>query len=331
MSLALGATIQENLDHTHSSGGGVVLLGDAVYTIDTPIKLYDDCSIIGSEKSVIEIAPGANIDAVINDDTTNGNKNITVKGITIKGNYASQSTERSGIKFFACDNVFIENNRIEDYYGFGIYITGQVGGGANQAGFATVKDNYIKHSRHHNITFDSGIGLVEGNYCEETELYDNIQVDGTDGVRVVNNTCVNAKRDNIRVMNYGPGGNRNLIQGNCCDTAGQVNIDITTNSDPNRTTLNKVIGNTCLNSASNGIVIRRSDNCIIQGNSVENAVQHAFLAVGNDNIFTGNQALNNGNRGFIDSGGAQNIYTSNVSQGNGTAYSTGGSINDNNI
>jgi len=107
-------TVINNLYNNY--GGGIVIIKPGTYDVSATIKIPDNIVIIGYGAILRATASGV---ILSNADTTNGNKNIVIEGITIDGN---NGTGYRGIYFGLVKNAIIKNVEIYGLDSHGIYM-----------------------------------------------------------------------------------------------------------------------------------------------------------------------------------------------------------------
>jgi parallel beta-helix repeat protein len=336
--------IQAAIDAVNAAGGGFVDLASITFNTNDTIILKDGVSLRGQDWDTIIKIAAADTYVITNENTsTTGDTRAAVYNMTIDGNSALTHTTdvQAGIRFFGVKYPIIENVQLKDNYGMGVWIT-ETTGDATAGVFSIVRGNKVTNSGHHNISVDSGGGVVEDNYCDGTTNYDNIQVDTADRFRVVNNTCKNATRDNIRAMTYTDQTNEEtLISGNVCDT-GVHNIMATTNTAGVTQRRTIISDNHCINSTGWSIVAIRNPKTTIADNIVTPGADTTYTVYVKDSdgsLVTGNQSdatVASGGRGaYIENSDyctiTSNSFSNHDQQGIELSGSNYGVISDNNL
>lgn len=96
------------------AGGGLVAFRKGSYSLSNKLVVPSNTTLWFEPGSVVTIANGANVNAIENSDTTNGNVNITVDGLVLDGNKSNQSGAGWGIKFTKVTRPLVQNSYIHD-------------------------------------------------------------------------------------------------------------------------------------------------------------------------------------------------------------------------
>jgi len=179
--------IQAALDQLRTSGGAVYVPA-GTYTINKKVQLYSNVTLFGDGIDQTIFDAGIEIDegeAVVGNDTDEGQSNVTIRDITIKGH---QLGSAEGIKLRNLDRGFVVNVKVERTN------TGLLLGFHNGIG---VKNVRIANCQVNN-TVDHGIFMTLG----ENNVIDhcNINAGGTDSLGIGLEIAVDGKIANNKVI-----------------------------------------------------------------------------------------------------------------------------------
>jgi len=132
------AKIQEAIDASELAGGGIIVIPEGTYDINTPLILDADVPILMLGYGAVLRATAANMEAVIKIDRLNGDAAsfLAIQGISINGNKASYANNR-GIRIIDTDKVRLTDIKIENCgkEGLDLYIGTSAGAGTSWVEF----------------------------------------------------------------------------------------------------------------------------------------------------------------------------------------------------
>ncbi|MBA7641705.1 hypothetical protein ES703_49390 [subsurface metagenome] len=282
--------IQAAIDALPATGGEVFLL-EGTYYITASTVMPSNSSLIGSGAgTVLKIPDGhnANLDIIINSDTTGGNDHIVVRNLKLDGNKANNTAGEQygtwftkvapsgttpGCKIVGC---FAENFR-----NCGIYI------------------EYSKNS------------IISGNHCSNNGLaghYEGICLYECSNNTIAGNLCQGNEGEGIYIYSTSL---NNTISGNTClGNNNGIGLDVSTDN-------NTIAGNTCQGNSVSGIYIRASSGNAIAGNTCQGNSYHGIcLDASLNNTATGNTCLGNGYQGILINSSSDNTISGNTCMGN---------------
>lgn len=241
-----------------SSGGGMVYIPAGTYAISSPLSVPSNTTLVGAGyRTIIRVADGANIHAIINDDPAMGNTNILITNLQIDGNKGTQTnTTIDGINF-----VNVTYSRIE---GCWIHDTAQRGVDFWYCDYNIITENQFWD------TDRAGVSLEAGN------LYNTIS----------ENIVLNAQGNGLSA-----GGNFTTVIGNQVIGAAERGIFI------GWSTGCTVTANVCKHNGMHGIAIPWSSGCAITGNIVEGNIEHGIFILNTSDTVVSNNIARNNNQG----------------------------------
>ena len=200
-------SIQHAVDQLPESGG-TVLVPPGVYTVYEKIRLPSGTELRGSgmDRTILVLADGVRDHLISNSDLQEGNTNITIRDLQLRGNRAAQrpwgfegrlATGRSedvwsfGVRFVNVTDSLIENVEASDFAKDGFYL------GYNR--YNGVYRTRLSGCRARN-NGRNGISLTHGSYnvIEECLIQDNtrdervggIQLEPDEGLEISHNVVV---------------------------------------------------------------------------------------------------------------------------------------------
>ena len=266
--------------------GGKVFLPEGTYQVSSTILIPSNVTLEGAHTSstILYLADNSHCNVIQNQDTTNGNTNITLRNFKIDGNDAgNDGTDLSGINFNNITNSKIENVWVYDVEDYGIFsdnssdifITGCIFESNNRGNF--LGSNYAyRHIIANNYFLSNSYGIF---FAWQTDYH--------------------------------------LIIGNVFKDNG-ISVYLFSSTD-----YNVVIGNEFYGETSAGVYIRNSSNNIISNNAFYNSgtaeeSKGSIWVRGVDgspshNLITSNQIYHsNGYAGInIENSNCENNYISN--------------------
>jgi len=232
-------------------GGGIVFFPQGTYLISATLQLPDyvtlqgtisrsDSGSVANDGSVIKVANGANLPAVIadyvwyNNSTTNGSYK-TVRGISINGN-ATNQTSGTGIGIVMMSyRAIIDSCNVSNTYGDGIRLTNTARNGTpissgaeaeNRVSSVTIDGTGIANQANNNSGFavrDSTGSTVTDGFLTDCSIYTStlygIYSNAISGWKVDGNHVYSIGGDGIHVIN----GSFTRITNNYCEFWGQTN------------------------------------------------------------------------------------------------------------
>jgi polygalacturonase len=153
------AAIQAAIDSVNSAGGGVVSVPQGTYMINALSRINM------KENINLFIARGAELKAITNNYQVYSvvrATNVNNWSITGSGKLTGERTTHTGtlgeggecITVFGCENFIIDGLTIQDGWGDGIYIGGNVT--VNQSRSFTIQNCYLNNNRRNNISVTAG-------------------------------------------------------------------------------------------------------------------------------------------------------------------------------
>ena len=279
--------IQAAIDALPAIGGEVNLL-EGTYSINDPILMPSNSSLVGSGFSTVlrlVDAKDVNIRVIINADGVAGNQFIVIKNLTIDGNRAAQAAGlQYGIFFDNVSYSLIENLHVKDFRqatptaGIAIYnstrniISGNTVEGCwtgiktyQASNYNIITKNLTRLNAYHGIGVDynSYYLNINGNVCVENAV----------GIQIVRGFDL-------------------LISNNLCHS--NTSEGISTDSNSSRLVIH---GNTIRTNGSNGIAVSASQSMVSDNHCTGNT-HRGIQAWAVDLVIVGNVASNNNEAGI---------------------------------
>jgi len=264
----------------------VVILCPGTYWIDAPISMASGKSLVGGGAGcVLKLKNGidADINMIVNSDTTNGNDHIVIKNLKLDGNRANQTAGiQRGIYFIevapsgTTPGCKIEGCFVENFRSYGINLSSS----SNN----TISGNMVQ-GNYYGIYLDSSSkNTISGNMVQGNSYY-GIFLSSSSNNTISGNTCQDNGSCGIDLTSS----SKNTISGNMCQDNGSCGIYLDSSSN------NTISGNMCQGNSYYGIYLTSSSNNTISGNmclensqSADNSYDNIYLADSDYNLIVGN-------------------------------------------
>jgi hypothetical protein len=295
-SSASGEGLQRVLDTAGLAGGGCVEIPHGTYVLDRQLNIPSNVTVAGvGYGSRLLLAPQATgvgvLHMLTNADHTDGNSNITIRGLRLDGSRSSQSATDAAHTGIWLENVngavvaecFVEDIYAADYtYGAGIMCAGgrdviltsnvvrrakRLGIGTSAGPYGvTINGNTTRDCGEEGIHCSTGVGVtVTGNTCEGNAWQG---INMTNSIRSVctGNSCNLNGNDGILSL-----GGECAITGNSCSANGRYGI-LLQSAHTDGTTFDRVVarvavtGNYVTDNAQHALVAERVAALVISGN-----------------------------------------------------------------
>lgn len=218
--------IQAALNNAESKGGTVHLT--KVYEVSSTVKIPSNVTLIAKKGAGLKLLSSAAAKIITNKDTVNGNKNISIIGLTIEGNPSSGVEQNAGIHLVKCADSHVLKNEIKNVKGDGITL-GNISGGVvatceninvsfNVVDSAGRMGIALTDAKNCNVTFnkisnlsnnplDMGMGIdlepnFNGQYCQENTVEGNTIKNCKGGIYLASRDNVEFTRGNLLKGNF---------------------------------------------------------------------------------------------------------------------------------
>ncbi len=145
--------------YVNGLGGGSLFIEESTYTLGANVLLLATVDMYGSGAATI-IDASAIAHALDNQAIRVNGSNCQVRNLRVFGGLAATAGPDNGILVVAgADHVIIERIIIEDFYSYGITLSGDYG---------VVNDNEVYRCGDDNIATSGSYGRITNNYCEDS-------------------------------------------------------------------------------------------------------------------------------------------------------------------
>ena len=291
-----------------SSIGGKITLLEGTYVIDSSISLKSNVNLLGQGKStIIKLADNTDTDElklIVNDDTTNGNDDISISNLVIDGNKANNINTQHGIFISSSsgssENVIIKNALVKNVSGQGVTL------GSNTSNCQVINSN-INNVGAYGVVLTSNTQLISCNI--QSNNYGVKAVSGSSNVII--SDCI--IKNNSSVGLTFEDSSDSIIKGNIVESNGTDGILVY-----NTAVRILVENNIASNNTGEGINIRSSDENNIKNNKCRgNSTYGIFIqnSTADNNLVSNNDCYSNTTAGIRD-------------DGTGTSFGAGNRVNN---
>jgi len=309
--------------------GGEIMLLEGTYTIDGPIQLKDGITLSGmGPNTIIKLKDGfnSNISMVTHyTQAAPGNKNMTIKDLTINGNEANQTSgTTNGIYFVNCTDtttrIIVRNCYLLDFRsGVGVYV--------DTSKSVIVDKCVVKGADVAGVYGSTSTFSVVNNTINNST--DGIYLSGCSDCVVANNDIFSNTSDGLHFVSTTV---RTAVTGCTLYNNGESGLRI------NGSTYNNVVGNVFRNNTGAGALIESASNyttlvgnsfylnqinvkvdtshyCLMAGNTCSYATQHGiYFNAANWACVSSNVVYMNGYHGiYLYNNSRCNLENNNVS------------------
>lgn len=252
-----GTAIQAALDSVKTNGGSVYVPA-GTYTVSEKIRLFNNTTLFGDGPGqTILQATQAIVDRtepIMSNDSKIGQRNVTVRDMTIKGLGTESNQNRCcpGLRYADVDGGYIINMEVLNFSWVGIYLGYHDGKGVKNVRVTGCKSNNNK---------GSGVAIALG----ENNVIDNCEFIGN------NNTSDPGKKDAALNLEIGVEGGikNNKVLNNRVSSSGNAGISL--KADPTfEVSNNAVCNNTSENNSDVGIADAGGNGNIYIANRINN-------------------------------------------------------------
>lgn len=311
-------TINAAITAAAAVGGGMVLLLEGTYTIDSPILLKNFILLRGMGPGTIiklKDAVGVNMCMIQNEtQTAPGNEGMRVENLTVDGNKGAQPANyQHGIYFTNCteitSQILVRNCHVKDCGGSGDGVLANAsnnvtvdscivtGAGVGFLGITTIGFKVINCTAKGNawgVYLSNCIDSVIANLTSFNNIQDGIRIEsGTKGTTVSGCALYNNAHNGLLLT--GTGTNNNTVISNVFDSNAFNGILVELSAH-----YNTLLGNMCASNGGNNIAVSSSDNIIIDGNTCRLASGDGIsVTASNWSEIANNVVYMNGHNGIL--------------------------------